>query len=428
MRSKHHAWRSVPPGASLGREPESRQRILAAGIPFVPGATAAEEAVALLDVAAGIEHGLMVEYLSAACSTENPLLSEILMRVAGEELAHLIAVQNLLLLLGAEPYLGRQDYCPPPLDPFPFRRESLTLETLSKYVCCEAPPLNQIRNGQRVMFGKAQRRWAESAPFVNRVGALYAKMYWLFMDDDAREEGWPDFPADLFARQEAGHHVPKALPTNLPRQVGAKDWENVREVANASDARRTVLAIAGQGEGGPAGSKSHFEQLLEAYAIVERGGVLAVNAGATARPAARPGDDLSSLLLLVTPLYNLVVSALLLGLTLAEGGSEAGGLRRGVLASSAADWEALVRTAQRVGSDHPAAREAALPSLELTALTEGDSRAAAESYVRQVERVEVELGRLLDSSPSYRRDPFLLELRAGILNRRALCSRLEPSV
>src|SRR5580765_8261229 len=85
-----------------------------------PGLTWHDHLVMLLHVAAEIEHGLMVQYLYAAYSLGGPdaatperqaLIKRwqtSLLKVAKEEMGHLLTVQNILRLVGAPVHFGRE--------------------------------------------------------------------------------------------------------------------------------------------------------------------------------------------------------------------------------------------------------------------------------------------------------------------------------
>ena len=120
-----------------------------------PPASAEEETVALLRIAAEIEGALMVQYLFAAGSLlqgvsveidgfDHPILSDdwydVTRTIAKQEMGHLITVQNLLLSLNARPHVDRENLpLSSPLYPFPFSLQTFRLLTLAKYVCAEAP-------------------------------------------------------------------------------------------------------------------------------------------------------------------------------------------------------------------------------------------------------------------------------------------------
>jgi hypothetical protein len=90
---------------------------------LIPGRTARLKAVYLLQIAAEIEHSLMLQYLYAAYSIDstfgqptNPNLSrtingwKVAIRgIARQEMAHFATVQNLLIALGDEPYCEREN-------------------------------------------------------------------------------------------------------------------------------------------------------------------------------------------------------------------------------------------------------------------------------------------------------------------------------
>jgi hypothetical protein len=63
-----------------------------------------------------------------------------LIGVAIQEMQHLGAVNRMLVAFGAAPHLIREDFpYEPEIYPFPFNLEPLSLESLAKYVYCEAP-------------------------------------------------------------------------------------------------------------------------------------------------------------------------------------------------------------------------------------------------------------------------------------------------
>jgi len=76
--------------------------------------SAKDETIFLLHTAAEIEHSLMVQYLYSAFSL--PSISpqrewfDILLKIAIQEMGHLMAVQNMLLGLGAPLNFEREDF------------------------------------------------------------------------------------------------------------------------------------------------------------------------------------------------------------------------------------------------------------------------------------------------------------------------------
>src|SRR6059058_2028997 len=95
-----------------------------------PALTAHDGAVFLLHVAAEVEHALMAQYLYAAWSLGGPQIPasrrdeveqwrRTILQIARQEMAHLLTVQNILLLLGGPPNFEREDY-PFRSDLYPF--------------------------------------------------------------------------------------------------------------------------------------------------------------------------------------------------------------------------------------------------------------------------------------------------------------------
>ena len=145
-------WRARKVAPSHARRVRLLTRTFAAGVTddatvpaptielpdLVAHPTPLEKAVRLLQVAAGIEHGLMIQYLYAGYGF-SPQTNPEIVSIAMEEMTHLMTVQNLLRLVGLEPHLGRQDFGPPDADeerlfPFDLLLEPVTHESLAKYV------------------------------------------------------------------------------------------------------------------------------------------------------------------------------------------------------------------------------------------------------------------------------------------------------
>ena len=111
-----------------------------------PLLTSRDSAVFLLQLAAEIEHALLVQYLYAAFSVDSSAKGVPdtgfldIFSTAKEEMGHLMTVQNVLLALGSAPSLYREDM---PTDtsfyPFPFMLEPVSKASLAKYVLAEMP-------------------------------------------------------------------------------------------------------------------------------------------------------------------------------------------------------------------------------------------------------------------------------------------------
>ncbi|CAN7769604.1 ferritin-like domain-containing protein [Rhizobium leguminosarum] len=161
--------------------------------PVVVAANAEDEARQLLEAAAEVEHALLVQYLYAAFSVQNASARKTLINIAVQEMSHLIAVQNLLLFLGANPYFERQDVSPDPeLDPFPFELLGYKDKgTLERFVLAEMPVLKTLEEEDQEVIKNIQTRIDPDGKF-NRVGVLYGRIYWLFQTTSQAEGPWKD--------------------------------------------------------------------------------------------------------------------------------------------------------------------------------------------------------------------------------------------
>src|SRR5262245_49439183 len=108
--------RALPQRARAVRPSAVDRAILETGVPSVADAqTPKEDALGLLQLAAEVEHALLVQYLYAAASLEpsagndTRLAHNTFITVAVQEMGHLVAVQNLLLAIGGVDahHLGR---------------------------------------------------------------------------------------------------------------------------------------------------------------------------------------------------------------------------------------------------------------------------------------------------------------------------------
>lgn len=149
-----------------------------------------DEAVFFLHIAAEVEHALMIQYLYAAYAF-GPVPSlppqhrewvDSIKHIARQEMGHLVTVQNLLLAIGGAINFEREDYpYRSEFYPFHFSLERPTKDLLAKFVVAEMPPWSvvaQLPPAQRRLALAAFARAAASSsgPFVNRVGALYARI------------------------------------------------------------------------------------------------------------------------------------------------------------------------------------------------------------------------------------------------------------
>jgi hypothetical protein len=191
-------WGTAPLPTVKGIKHERGAMVL----PSIPGRTARLKAIYLLQIAAEVEHALMAQYLYAAYSldeafkrfTARAALPKIdrwkrdIRLIAREEMGHFVTVQNLLISLGADIYVNRENNFSdhPDAYPFPVRFERFSLHSLARYVATESPAPEEIGPATRAEL-KRILRLANRAQKnkVRRVGVLYAALYWLFLPTDA---------------------------------------------------------------------------------------------------------------------------------------------------------------------------------------------------------------------------------------------------
>lgn len=224
-----------------------------------------DEAWFLLNIAAEIEHALMVQYLYAAYSLDPDgaradqrdtvikwRLS--ILEIAREEMGHLATVQNLLRLIGAPLTLERDEFpFGTPFYPFEFQLEPLSIHSLAKYVVAEMPP---GLSGREITTIRRQARDANRGKSVNRVGALYRRLRSVFGQINAT-----DLAADSAGVQARDGEWRLGYPRIIV--LGASDKKS---------ALAAIDAISEQGEGIPAPKPaesidpdSHFARFLTIY-------------------------------------------------------------------------------------------------------------------------------------------------------------------
>ena len=294
--SKELRWPSITkPIARRALVQSGLGRFLAVsgGLPrLIDAKSTKDEAVRLLRIAAEIEHALMVQYLYAAFTlgpNADPKFKRNLVTIAKQEMGHLVTVQNLLLLLGASPHLDRDDLLPRSgKEPSPFELEPAALESLAKYTIIESP-LDEVIQANPQQFATYKRAKDKIGPKVlshlNRVGALYVLIYWLFKksDDAEAEEPWQIDPAAVL----------EANPTLKGVHLKDEDFSSAQEISNLLANRdewragtgtiiveetvdRTIAKVAiseisaqGEGIGGDSASLSHFQRFLDLFATAE---------------------------------------------------------------------------------------------------------------------------------------------------------------
>jgi Ferritin-like len=265
------------------------------GLTSVPGRTARLKAIYLLQIAAEIEHALMVQYLYAAYAIDeqfaegrdDDLLATIMRwkrdirTVARQEMAHLITVQNLLIALGAETYLNRENnFLDHPNEyPFPVSFEPLSVKSLAKYVATESPERKEVSRRDKLLFDDA---WsmvkAESKTKINRVGVVYLTLYWLFLRSDTSSGPWEHSSSLVPCMRGAGllgTHLrdedfvsPRVFEDFVARPEEWGVFELGMKVSKTdprSEALGAIHWIMAQGEGPVGMDASHFKTFLNIF-------------------------------------------------------------------------------------------------------------------------------------------------------------------
>lgn len=252
-----------------------------------------DKAKYLLQVAAEVEHALLVQYLYAAFSLKSydelsdsqqrsavATWSTELRSIAKQEMGHLMTVQNLLLALRLPPHLERDEFpCDTGLYPFRFQLEPLTQRSLAKYVTAEAP-LDATGINDIMELAKDTEH-----AMVNHVGTIYGLLGVVFSTKQEIKEGLGDPSWDKRLREfMAAAYQQQPNPDKWHLDNGAIDRESLNFQAIQHDwpsetadvtiyhiedrdlAREAIRQIAEQGEGPTyGGAESHFARFLQIY-------------------------------------------------------------------------------------------------------------------------------------------------------------------
>jgi rubrerythrin len=248
------------------------------GLPtFTEASSPEQEAIWLLEVAAEIEHALLVEYLYSVYSIDSTpstvLFRRTFTNIAVQEMGHLITVQNLLLAIGGNVYFERQDESPQSsLDPFLFKLEPLSKSVLAKYVLAEMPLISALPDAERAEIETIASENQLDISMQNRVGAIYAKIYWLFQTSDD-PEGPLQIPKDAIPVDQRGKHIASLdlASASIDFQTDDSEWLasvpglQIDLVDNRANALNAIFRISAQGEGFEGSIDSHFERFRDLY-------------------------------------------------------------------------------------------------------------------------------------------------------------------
>jgi len=281
--------------------------ILDAGVPSTADAvTPKDDAIGLLQLAAEVEHALLVQYLYAAASidptggADSVLARNTITQVAIQEMGHLVCVQNLLLALGGVEihHFGRDGIrATSGRNPLPLVLEPVTHAALAKFVTVERPAdIADVALRTRVeKLGVEASAAAQVSP--HPVSALYAAIYWIFqpndnpfgplpLSDPNLRRGWHLKPADFL-------HA-----ATIKRFAGTSDeWAGfpgliIRVVYNAKTGCDALFEIMAQGEGVPGdAADSHFEDFLAVLDAFEANHVKTFALCRTPRVADQPPSE-----------------------------------------------------------------------------------------------------------------------------------------
>ncbi len=294
------------PGLATAPVPSGVERaILSAGVPRIADATTPkEDAIGLLQLAAEVEHALLVQYLYAAASIdptaspESKKARDAITHVAIQEMGHLVCVQNLLLALdGVDAHhLGRDGMrAISDRNPLPLVLEPVTHAALAKFVTVERPADiadEQLR--KRVeKLGEEASKAGHFSP--HPVSALYAAIYWIFQPSDSPfgplaindpnlRRGWHLKPADFID----GTTIDRLAATS--DEWGGFPDLKIFTVRDAATGCNALFEIMAHGEGVPGDAEqSHFEDFLAVLDNFDR--ITAVALCRTPRVADQPPSE-----------------------------------------------------------------------------------------------------------------------------------------
>lgn len=290
--------RKNPLTGSLGPMPENDP------LAQQKGTSSQEHLISLLCKAAEIEHALMVQYLYSAYSLDDSGPPKIqrkvrgwrdsILTVAKEEMGHLLTVQNLLCLLGGSLCLSRPDF---PWDsafnPYPFRLEPFSIDSLSAYIHAETPKDLKQLEGAR----KNSRAWkyldrnakrileAVLARSTGKVGDPVGRLYNRIIEIVGNKECIPDsaFRAKTYSIQASwddwgrGYRPAPSTPGTTTRRKGAsRSHVIIAQMGTRTQALAALREVAGQGEAPHLRANlgedepSHFGRFVKIYQDIEK--------------------------------------------------------------------------------------------------------------------------------------------------------------
>jgi hypothetical protein len=262
---------------------------------FGPKPRPRDEAILWLSVAAEIEHALMAQYLFAAYSVDPEAvpaanqsaarsIKDRLLQIAREEMGHFVTVQNLLHIVGGPLHFGRQ-FSPfeHAVQPFRYRLEALSLDSIAKYVIAESPnrPLSELTVRPTPAEDEAIKRkiTEDIAPRARRsnggvdlwhVGSAFKRLGDLFRtelaDSDLRvdrpgyQAQWSDWGFESRPGTDGGGVLVDTIDGTTPAQIRQQASDAIQRIGDQGEAFDQSVTDM---------SESHFERFLDLYERVE---------------------------------------------------------------------------------------------------------------------------------------------------------------
>ena len=260
--------------------------------PFIEGLEGTdktkEKLILLLKIAAEVEHRLMVQYLFTAYSIKDDVenLQNIIVKIAVQEMGHLLAVQNLLLSVGGIESLhldSSKILSNSEENPLPFTLESFDLSVLAGFLTVEAPSIipSEVEIDMRTIRKMAEDHYQQP---IKSVGGLYRRLFWLFQPTDEPVQNPPDLMqlSPNNTDQISGDHIKSddfISQDEISKYEATRDLWNkngtttnqygitLSRVYSSDDALVLVNEISEQGEGDNFNDdkESHFEDFFKAF-------------------------------------------------------------------------------------------------------------------------------------------------------------------
>jgi hypothetical protein len=242
-----------------------------------------QELLTLLRIAVEVEHALLVQYLYAAASVASGPVGDVIRDVAIQEMGHFITVENLLVAVGgpATLHIGRDvARNQSEFNPIPFDLEPVSKVSLAEFVLAERPE-HIPQEHQAKVLELEQLVSGKIGYEPVRVGALYAKIYWLLQPSD-EPFGPLTLTPDTSIGFDPGRHIrpedyaPAAVVAD--HIADPEEWHSssgpdmrIHPVTDSRTAVEAVYSLMAQGEGPASARDSHFDLFLAALGSFELG-------------------------------------------------------------------------------------------------------------------------------------------------------------